>query len=501
LPLPFSYFKEIDSEQGTEIKSKKTTPRKRSPKKTTPVKKKHVKVKPTVKSKNSTPTRTSPRNKTPVKTTIMRRKSGQVASTTTWEESRKNNEYAKMVTKLMEERAADDAALVQKGNAETIKKYSENVNRSKKKEKKSAGLKTPPEKTKEKNVVEAESPEWADIDKEEVWLRNRGLEQDNGPNHLAYVKAKQENRKWFLHKNFPTKKAAQKKAAPKNKKKSTSVRSGTGATIAPKATIPRKAVPKEKNRNTSAESGADATVKPSATITTKATIAPVRPKLPPVYLTGMCKECYEVEPNYEWTLKVIEEDEVDGDMTAQVEILNHRKLSEGEPEVLAKFDNGAQLWTLVDCAVVDAMEDLEKYFKFNKLNDTAMVTSLMKKARKKNEKKGKKVVKEVVKKYVCKHKEWEVEMGYKAEYVAKYCHENYDMANFICSVCTAKFVPTGKTVDTKTFKPSFNNPGYVCINRLLGCKHAACYKCFHVKNLEHNTGNSGRTRRTRSKAN
>jgi hypothetical protein len=69
---------------------------------------------------------------------------------------------------------------------------------------------------------------------------------------------------------------------------------------------------------------------------------------------------------------------VTGEWTAHDSILNHRKRVKKEPELLVKFNNGIQVWTLVDNAYVDSKEDLFKYIEFNCLNNTAMVTSTMK---------------------------------------------------------------------------------------------------------------------------
>jgi hypothetical protein len=79
----------------------------------------------------------------------------------------------------------------------------------------------------------------------------------------------------------------------------------------------------------------------------------------------------------------------------------------------------------------------------------------------------------------CKHDQWEMEMGYKAEGNSKYCLKQHHMADIVCVVCSAKFVLVGDTLIGKTFKPTNDNPAYVCINCLKGCTHAACYKCFH----------------------
>jgi hypothetical protein len=161
-----------------------------------------------------------------------------------------------------------------------------------------------------------------------------------------------------------------------------------------------------------------------------------------------------------------------------------------EPELLVKFDNGIQVWTLVDNAFVDSKEDLLKYFEFNCLNDTAMVTSTMKRVkqheddleREKKEKNDDKLFYNPEdNSMTCKHDQWEMEMGYKAEGNSEYCSEKQDMATFECVVCSAKFMSVGHTVDGHTFKPTNNKPAYVCINCLKGCKQAACYKCFHKK--------------------
>jgi hypothetical protein len=72
-------------------------------------------------------------------------------------------------------------------------------------------------------------------------------------------------------------------------------------------------------------------------------------------------------------------------MTAQVGLLNHQLFPKKAPEVLAEFDKGVQEWTKVDNAYHDSKLDVEAYYKFNKLNNTAMVTSKIKKARKEDE--------------------------------------------------------------------------------------------------------------------
>jgi hypothetical protein len=65
-----------------------------------------------------------------------------------------------------------------------------------------------------------------------------------------------------------------------------------------------------------------------------------------------------------------------GEWTAHDSILNHRKRVGIEPELLVKFDNRVQVWTLVDNAFVDSKEE-----EFHCLNDTAMVTPTLERVR------------------------------------------------------------------------------------------------------------------------
>jgi hypothetical protein len=61
---------------------------------------------------------------------------------------------------------------------------------------------------------------------------------------------------------------------------------------------------------------------------------------------------YQVEPNYDDTTEEIGENDlqVEGEMTAQVSLLNHWNFHKKAPEVLVEFNNRVQKWTKVDNA-------------------------------------------------------------------------------------------------------------------------------------------------------
>jgi hypothetical protein len=362
---------------------------------------------------------------------------------------------------MLKKREEEDEGLEHIHNESVIKKMQKKVNDTTRK-----NLNT---KTTVREKTSKEDSPWKNIPSEKEWLDARGLEW-NTVNWNRYVEEKRANRKKYLKQNF------EKQPVPAKKKKS------------PK----KKANPKSKTKVTRSSRR-----KPTAAI------------IPMTELRGV--EPYEVEPLYDQPTEVVNEDDprVIGEWTAHDSILNHRKRVGEEPELLVKFDNGVQVWTLVDNAVVDSKEDLEDYFVSQRLNNTAMVTSTLKRVRqheddedkKKMEKnKDKLFYNEKDKSVECKHNhnQWELEIGYTAEGNSKYCSENRYMANFECAVCSASFMSIGHTVDGHTFRPTNREPAYVCINHLQGCKQAACYKCFHKKNKEVVGSNKRSRRSTRS---
>jgi hypothetical protein len=197
--------------------------------------------------------------------------------------------------------------------------------------------------------------------------------------------------------------------------------------------------------------------------------------------------------------KAKDHDDIDDEEWTLTACLNHRKLKNGGPEFLVKWQNESREWSSARAAFVDdEMGCVEKYLIENNLVGT--IFDMRKSAtRKKFVDKPVPTVRSpsLNNKKQCNHNSYNA-LSYVEETNSNFCLPGFYLHRVYCAICSAAFKPAGQNNIGTTFKPSISNPAHCCVNAINvagdQCEHVLCHVCYAAKQVSNDTGRSSRQR-------